>query len=143
MPTFQSKVRTSSVSCMWKPIAVYLKTALFSHCWSSMNQGGILFTVDDTNSYWDTEIGTFGRGQKMHELLFFFSVNTSKFCCYFICDAATNHTPRCLGQWGQEEVSAVQEGRSQRGDSAAVHETVNRRHTHKVGKLEERLAHTL
>lgn len=73
------------------------------------------------------------QGQKMLELLFFFSMNNRKFYCDFVCDAATNHTPHCSGQWGQGEVSAVQEGRSQRDDSAAVHETVNQRHTHKVG----------
>lgn len=53
----------------------------------------------------------------------------------FVCNAATNHTPHRLGQWGREVESAVQEGRSQRDDSAAVHETVNQRHTHKVGHI--------
>lgn len=54
-----------------------------------------------------------------------------------ICDAATNHTPHCSGQWGQGEASAVREGRSQRDDSAAVHGTTNQRHTHKVGDAQQ------
>ena len=69
----------------------------------------------------------------MQKSFFFFFVNNCKFCCNVICDAATNHTPHCSGQWGQGEVSAVQEGRSRRDDSAAVPETANQRHTHKVG----------
>lgn len=48
------------------------------------------------------------------------------------CDAAASPTPRRSGHWDQGEESAVQGGRSQRDDSA-VHETANRRRTHKVG----------
>lgn len=50
-----------------------------------------------------------------------------------VCDTAANHTPRRSGQWGQGAASAAQGGRSRRDDSAAARETVNQRHTHKVG----------
>lgn len=57
----------------------------------------------------------------------------NEFCCDFLRDAATNHTAQRSGQRGLVVELAVQEGRSQRDGSAAVRETVNQTHTHKVG----------